>query len=116
MQRPACLNRYAIERMTLPDDTAQLLSTPPPSTPPEQPRFRVDGHDLTLLDTGPRRLEALLALIEGARVSLRILYYIYTDDAAGRRVRDAMIAAARRGVAVSAVSYTHLTLPTIYSV
>ncbi len=103
MQRPACLNRYAVERMTLPDDTAQLLSTPPPSTPPEQPRFRVDGHDLTLLDTGSRRLEALLALIEGARISLRILYYIYTDDAAGRRVRDAMIAAARRGVAVSVI-------------
>nr|WP_309704077.1 MULTISPECIES: phosphatidylserine/phosphatidylglycerophosphate/cardiolipin synthase family protein [unclassified Sphingomonas] len=72
-------------------------------TPPEQPVFPVDGHRLTLLDTGPRRLAALLALIEGARTSLRILYYIYADDATGRRVRDAMIAAAQRGVAVSVV-------------
>ncbi|WP_322965074.1 phospholipase D-like domain-containing protein [Sphingomonas fuzhouensis] len=71
--------------------------------PPEQPGFQVDGHRLTLLDTGPRRLEAVLALIEGARVSLRILYYIYADDRTGRRVRDALIAAARRGVAVSVV-------------
>ena len=71
--------------------------------PPEQPGFQVDGQRLTLLDTGPRRLEAVLALIDGAQVSLRILYYIYSDDETGRRVRDAMIAAARRGVAVSVI-------------
>jgi cardiolipin synthase len=73
------------------------------SAPPEQPVFTVDGQALTLLDTGPRRLEALLALIDGAAESLRILYYIYADDTAGRRVRDAMIAAARRGVTVSVI-------------
>ena len=79
---------------------ARRISAP---HPPEQPGFQVDGNRLTLLDTGPRRLEAVLALIEGARASLRILYYIYADDATGRRVRDAMIAAARRGVAVSVI-------------
>ena len=41
--------------------------------PPAQPRFIVDGNRLTLLDTGPRRLDALIALIEGARETLRIL-------------------------------------------
>jgi len=71
--------------------------------PPEQPVFRVGDDALTLLDTGPRRLEAVLDLIDGAQVSLRILYYIYADDETGRRVRDAMIAAARRGVKVSVV-------------
>lgn len=71
--------------------------------PPEQPGFQVDGNRLTLLDTGPRRLDSVLALIDGARTSLRILYYIYADDATGRRVRDAMIAAARRGVTVSVI-------------
>ncbi len=65
-----------------------------------QPVFTVEGHRLTLLDTGPRRLDALLALIDGARVSLRILYYIYADDATGRRVNAALAAAARRGVRV----------------
>ena len=66
-----------------------------------QPAFLVDGHRLTLLDTGARRLDALLALIDGAERSLRVLYYIYADDATGRRVNAALIAAAARGVAVS---------------
>ncbi len=71
------------------------------SDPPEQPTFAVDGSDLTLLDTGPRRLDALVQLIDGATESLRLLFYIYVDDHAGRTIRDAMIAAARRGVRVS---------------
>lgn len=71
--------------------------------PPPQPAFTVAGNRLTLLDTGPRRLDALVALIEGARGSLRILYYIYADDASGRRVNAALAAAARRGVRVSLI-------------
>ncbi|MAX00100.1 MAG: cardiolipin synthetase [Sphingomonas sp.] len=66
--------------------------------PPEQPTFTVEGNRLTLLDTGPRRLDALLSLIANARRSLRVLYYIYVDDSVGTRVRDAMIAAIGRGV------------------
>ncbi|MGR6329528.1 phospholipase D-like domain-containing protein [Sphingomonas sp. XXL09] len=75
----------------------------PPDAPDAQPIFTVDGNRLTLLDTGPRRLDALLALIDGARSSLRILYYIYADDATGRRVNAALIAAARRGVRVALI-------------
>ncbi|TFI57207.1 phosphatidylserine/phosphatidylglycerophosphate/cardiolipin synthase family protein [Sphingomonas parva] len=60
----------------------------------------VDGNRLTLLPDGPQRLEALIALIEGASESLRFLYYMFLDDAAGTRVRDALIAAANRGVKV----------------
>jgi cardiolipin synthase len=71
--------------------------------PADQPSFTVDGNRLTLLDTGPRRLDALVALIERATASLRIIYYIYSDDDSGRRVRDAMLAAAARGVTVSLV-------------
>lgn len=63
--------------------------------------WTVDGHRLTLLPDGPDRLEALIRLIDGARSSLRILYYIFEDDAAGTRVRDALVAAGGRGVAVS---------------
>ncbi|MFN3388084.1 MAG: phospholipase D-like domain-containing protein [Allosphingosinicella sp.] len=61
----------------------------------------VAGNRLTLLPDGPGRLEALCALIDGARETLRILYYIFDDDASGTRVRDALIAAAARGVKVS---------------
>jgi len=64
-------------------------------------RWTVDGHGMTLLPDGPDRLEALLALIDGARRSLRILYYIFEGDTAGTRVRDALIAAGARGVSVS---------------
>ena len=71
--------------------------------PAPQPTFTVDGNRLTLLDTGPRRLDALLALIDGAHESLRILYYIYADDATGRRVNAALIAAAERGVTVALI-------------
>ena len=61
----------------------------------------VDGNRLTLLPDGPARLEALLSLIAEARESLRILYYIWENDEVGRRVRDALVEAAERGVAVS---------------
>ncbi len=71
--------------------------------PPPQPVFVVDDNRLNLLDTGPRRLDALIELIERATQSLRLLYYIYADDETGRRVNDALIAAVRRGVTVSLI-------------
>ena len=69
-----------------------------------EPQIRpmeVAGNRLTLLPDGPERLEALVGLIDGATESLRVLYYIWSDDVAGRRVRDALVAAAARGVKVS---------------
>ncbi|HEY0621888.1 phosphatidylserine/phosphatidylglycerophosphate/cardiolipin synthase family protein [Sphingomonas sp.] len=74
-----------------------------PAEPPPQPVFAIEGNRLTLLDTGPRRLDALLGLIEGARKSLRLLYYIYTDDGVGERVRAALVAAVARGVEVTLI-------------
>ena len=61
----------------------------------------VDGNRLILLPDGPDRLEAVLDMIGNARSSLRLLYYIFASDWSGRRVRDALLAAAERGVAVS---------------
>lgn len=60
----------------------------------------VGGNRLTLLADGPERLEALIRLIEGAEKDLRFLYYMFLADASGARVRDALIAAAGRGVKV----------------
>ena len=68
---------------------------------PPIPPMDVAGTRLTLLPDGPGRMAALIALIEGATESLRVLYYIWVDDEAGRRVRDALVAAARRGGSVS---------------
>ncbi|WP_419826728.1 phospholipase D-like domain-containing protein [Sphingomonas sp.] len=63
----------------------------------------VEGNRLTLLTEGPEQLDALIATIDDARTSLRLLYYTLADDASGRRVRDAAVAACRRGVDVALI-------------
>jgi cardiolipin synthase len=72
----------------------------------------VDGNRLTLLTEGPERLARLIELIDGARTSLRLLYYIYRDDQAGQLVFAAMGRALERGVEVALLvdgfgDYTH---------
>lgn len=61
----------------------------------------IDGNRLTLLTEGPARLDALLALIDGAQHSLRLLYYTFLADGSGQRVKQALLGARERGVAVS---------------
>ncbi|MBC7987031.1 MAG: phosphatidylserine/phosphatidylglycerophosphate/cardiolipin synthase family protein [Sphingomonadaceae bacterium] len=61
----------------------------------------VAGHSFVLLPVGPARLDAVVRMIGEAKASVRLLFYIFIDDASGRRVRDALLAAHRRGVAVS---------------
>lgn len=62
--------------------------------------FTVDGHRLSFAATGPKALDRLCALIDAAISELRLFYYIFADDAVGRRVHDAIGRAAARGVAV----------------
>ena len=64
------------------------------------PRLTIDGNQLQALPVGSERLEAILDLINNARQSLRLIFYIFGNDEAGRRVRDALVEAARRGVIV----------------
>jgi cardiolipin synthase len=61
----------------------------------------VAGTQFRLITEGADRLNALLGLIDGAQSELRLIYYIFTDDPIACRVRDALAAAAHRGVAVS---------------
>jgi cardiolipin synthase A/B len=61
----------------------------------------IDGNRLTLIPDGPERFAQLIALINGARQSLRLLYYIYTADGSGEAVRDALLRAMDRGVDVA---------------
>ena len=64
-------------------------------------KLTIDGNQLTLLTEGPARLEALLGLIDGAKRSLRLIYYTYSPDKSGEQVRDALLRAVERGIAVS---------------
>lgn len=63
--------------------------------------LNVEGNRLTLIADGPERFQALLALIDGAQHSLRLLYYTYTGDSSGDAVRAALLRALDRGVDVS---------------
>lgn len=80
-------------------------TTPRPAadrgTRAESRPLSVDGNRLTLLANGPERLAALIALIDEARHSLRMLYYTYLDDTSGGLVRAALLRAVDRGVSVS---------------
>ena len=60
----------------------------------------VDGNRLETLETGKARLEAILDLIDQAKDSLRVIFYIFASDEAGTQVRDALVRAAHRGVVV----------------
>lgn len=59
------------------------------------------GHEFTFYPHGQDRLRALIALIEGAETSLKVFYYLFDSDTSGTMVRDALVAAARRGVKVA---------------
>ena len=56
----------------------------------------VDGNRLETLETGKARLAAILDLIDQAKDSLRVIFYIFASDEAGTQVRDALVRAARR--------------------
>lgn len=60
----------------------------------------VAGHDIRLIPDGPQRLAQMLAMINAAQSSIRMMFYIYADDASGGAVRQALVGAAVRGVSV----------------
>ena len=65
--------------------------------------LQAQGHQFTIYPAGPDRLAALLALIESAQATVKIAFYIFACDSSGAQVRDALTAAARRGVAVNVI-------------
>jgi len=72
------------------------------AAPPEPNRsLMVDGNRLTLLTEGPERLSMLLGLIDGAKTSVRLVYYMYRDDRTGQLVYEAMERALDRRVSVA---------------
>jgi cardiolipin synthase len=74
-----------------------------PYRDPEPFQVTAQGQDLCFFPSGAGRLERLLGMIDEAEVSLKLVFYIYADDACGRKVRERLVAAARRGVQVSLI-------------
>ncbi len=64
-------------------------------------RFNVAGHQLHILHAPDVRLQAMLRLIAGARHSIALSMYMFDNDTSGTEVRDALVAAAARGVDVA---------------
>jgi cardiolipin synthase len=72
-----------------------------PNLPPKEPiRAEVAGNRLEVIETGDARLNAILELIASATTSLNVLMYMFNADDAGDAVRNALDAAACRGVDV----------------
>ncbi len=56
------------------------------------------GNEVEIFDTHPASEDELIVEIGAARHHVHLLYYIFENDTAGRRVTEAIIQAARRGV------------------
>nr|WP_066518058.1 phosphatidylserine/phosphatidylglycerophosphate/cardiolipin synthase family protein [Sphingobium cloacae] len=73
----------------------------PPAQDMDGIRLTLDGNQLRVIDQGPALRDALVALIDGARASLKLYYYIFATDGSGRLVLERLVAARARGVAVT---------------
>lgn len=63
----------------------------------------VGANRLELLSEDDDAVDDLVAAIDGARHHVHILFYIWLDDVSGRKVADAVVRAAHRGVHVRAI-------------
>ena len=61
------------------------------------------GNSITLLASGGEFFPALLEAIDAAQEEVRLETYIYEDDPTGRKIADALMRAARRGLNVHLV-------------
>jgi cardiolipin synthase len=75
-----------------------MADQPPVTRPPI--RAEIAGNHLELIESGDARLALLLELIGGAQHSIKMLMYMFNTDSVGEQVRDALVEAAGRGVAV----------------
>lgn len=75
-------------------DAAGAYSNAPPFT------VEAQGHTFSFYPDGQDRLDRLMEHIESAQECMQMFYFMFQEDNAGVRVRDALIAAAKRGVEV----------------
>ena len=71
----------------------------------DSPPFSAEAQGLSLsfYPSGRGRLQALIGLIDGATERLQLAFYIFSTDACAVQVRDALTAAAQRGVDVTLI-------------
>lgn len=67
---------------------------------PNSAPLMIEGHHVQLLADADSRLTRYVGLIDAAVRSVSIIIYIMENDAAGQRIRDALVRAAGRGVVV----------------
>lgn len=77
-----------------------MTSDTQPKTTAAPATTEVAGNRLLPLTDGPQARAAVLQLIEDARTEIRMLFYIFKSDTVGTEVRDALLAAIKRGVKV----------------
>jgi cardiolipin synthase len=77
----------------MPDQAASAATSAPI-------RAEIAGNRLQLIETGQERFRLLLDLIGSATTSIKMLMYMFNPDRDGDAVREALTAAARRGVDV----------------
>lgn len=63
----------------------------------------VRGNRIKLLPEGDDAIDDLVTAMDGAVEHIHLLFYIWLDDVSGRKVAEAAIRAAERGVAVRAI-------------
>ena len=64
---------------------------------------KTQGLSFTFFPAGADRKDALLEIIDNAQSSLKVAFYIFACDTIGSAVRDALVAAAQRGVVVTLI-------------
>jgi cardiolipin synthase A/B len=65
--------------------------------------FRVADHDLNLVHAPEDRLQAVLALINNAKKTVRMFSYMFGNDQSGHEVLLALVGAASRGLTVQLI-------------
>lgn len=66
-----------------------------------------EGNDVVFFNNGKNKFDALIDDINNARHYILVEYYIIDEDETGRKFRDALVAAAKRGVKVRLI-YDHV--------
>lgn len=74
-----------------------------PFTDPPPFFVQACGQDLAFYPAGKDRRDALFAIVRQAKHSLKLCFYIYAEDEVGTALRDSLVEAARRGVAVTLI-------------
>ncbi|MBU1755397.1 MAG: phosphatidylserine/phosphatidylglycerophosphate/cardiolipin synthase family protein [Alphaproteobacteria bacterium] len=70
---------------------------------PEPFSYAAQGQTLGFYPGGADRRAALFELVASAQQTLKLCFYIFLEDGVGTELRDALVAAARRGVEVTLV-------------